>query len=63
MGMSMNRDHSDLEDGCVRALEDERAACILPNDAVVGLRQALQGHFVADEELDRALGVTPNHSP
>ena len=30
----------------------------LADDAVTGLRQALSGQFVSDEELDEALGVT-----
>lgn len=39
------------------ALEAERARLVLADDAIVGLRQALAGQFVADEALDEALGV------
>ena len=41
------------------ALESEHASLVLAEDAVAGLRQALAGQFVSDEELDRALGVSP----
>lgn len=41
------------------ALESERARLVLADDAITGLRQALAGQFVADNELDRALGVEP----
>jgi hypothetical protein len=41
------------------ALEAEHANLVLADDAVTGLKQALAGEFVSDEELDRALGVTP----
>jgi len=39
------------------ALESEYANLMLADDAITGLRQALAGEFVPDEELDRALGV------
>ena len=39
------------------ALESEHASLVLAEDAITGLRQALAGQFVSDEELDRALGV------
>ena len=41
------------------ALESEHASLVLASDAIAGLQQALAGHFVSDEELDRALGVAP----
>jgi PHD/YefM family antitoxin component YafN of YafNO toxin-antitoxin module len=41
------------------ALEAEHASLVLAEDAIAGLRQAMSGHFVSDEELDQALGVTP----
>ena len=41
------------------ALELEHANLVLAEDAVTGLRQALAGQFVADDELDRALGAPP----
>jgi PHD/YefM family antitoxin component YafN of YafNO toxin-antitoxin module len=41
------------------ALELEHASLVLAEDAVTGLRQALAGHFVADDELDQALGAPP----
>ena len=41
------------------ALEAEYANLVLADDAITGLRQALAGQFVPDEELDRALGVAP----
>jgi hypothetical protein len=41
------------------ALEAEHANLLLADDAVRGLKQALSGEFVPDEELDRALGVIP----
>jgi hypothetical protein len=31
---------------------------VLADDAVTGLRQALAGQYLSDEELDQALGVT-----
>ena len=37
----------------------ERGAEVLAEDAIAGLRQAMAGQFVSDEELDRALGVKP----
>ena len=39
------------------ALESEHANLVLAEDAIAGLRQALVGQFVPDEELDRALGI------
>jgi PHD/YefM family antitoxin component YafN of YafNO toxin-antitoxin module len=41
------------------ALEAEHSNLVLADDAITGLRQALAGQFVSDEELDRALGVKP----
>ena len=41
------------------ALEAEHANLVLADDAITGLRQALAGQFVPDEELDRVLGVVP----
>ena len=41
------------------ALESEHANLVLADDAINGLRQALAGQFVSDEELNRALGVAP----
>ena len=41
------------------ALEAEHANLVLAEDAVTGLRQALCGEFVCDDDLDEALGVTP----
>jgi PHD/YefM family antitoxin component YafN of YafNO toxin-antitoxin module len=41
------------------ALEAEHANLVLAEDAINGLRQALAGQFVSDDELDQALGVTP----
>ena len=40
------------------ALESEHASLVLTQDAIAGLRQALAGQFVTDEELDQALGVS-----
>lgn len=40
------------------ALEAEHSNLVLAQDAITGLGQALAGHFVSDEELDRALGVS-----
>lgn len=37
-------------------LESEHANLMLTEDAITGLRQALAGHFVSDDELDQALG-------
>jgi PHD/YefM family antitoxin component YafN of YafNO toxin-antitoxin module len=39
------------------ALEAEHANLVLAEDAIIGLREALAGQFVSDEELDQALGV------
>ena len=41
------------------ALEAEHANLVLAEDAVAGLRQALSGQFVSDDELDAALGLKP----
>jgi PHD/YefM family antitoxin component YafN of YafNO toxin-antitoxin module len=41
------------------ALEAEHAHLVLADDALTGLKQALSGQFVSDDELDEALGVTP----
>lgn len=41
------------------ALEAEHANLALAEDAITGLKQALTGQFVSDDELDEALGVTP----
>lgn len=38
------------------ALEEEHARLVLAADAITGLRQALASEFVADAELDDALG-------
>jgi hypothetical protein len=40
------------------ALESEHACLVLAEDAIDGLRQALAGQFLSDEELNQALGVT-----
>ncbi len=40
------------------ALESEHASLVLAEDAITGLKQALAGQFVSDEELDQALGGT-----
>ena len=41
------------------ALEAEHANLVLAEDAVTGLKQALSGQFVPDDELTEALAVTP----
>jgi len=41
------------------ALEVEHANLVLAEDAITGLKEALSGQFVSDDELDAALGVTP----
>ena len=41
------------------ALESEHARLVLAEDAITGLRQALAGQFVADDELDTAIGAAP----
>lgn|GEM_PF-376999 len=41
------------------ALEAEHANLVLADDAVTGLKQALSGQFVSDDELNEALGVMP----
>lgn len=40
------------------ALESEHASLVLADDAVTGLREAVAGQYLSDEELDQALGVT-----
>ena len=42
------------------ALEAEHASLVLADDAINGLRQALAGGFVPDDELNDALGVQPS---
>jgi PHD/YefM family antitoxin component YafN of YafNO toxin-antitoxin module len=41
------------------ALEAEHANLVLAEDAITGLKEALSGEFVSDDELDEALGFTP----
>jgi PHD/YefM family antitoxin component YafN of YafNO toxin-antitoxin module len=41
------------------ALEAEHANLVLADDAITGLKEALSGEFVSDDELDDALGFTP----
>jgi PHD/YefM family antitoxin component YafN of YafNO toxin-antitoxin module len=41
------------------ALEAEHANLVLAEDAVAGLREALAGRFVDDDDLDVALGAKP----
>ncbi|MFS2052060.1 type II toxin-antitoxin system Phd/YefM family antitoxin [Variovorax sp. Varisp41] len=41
------------------ALQAEHANLVLAEDAIAGLREALTGSFVPDEELEEALGVRP----
>lgn len=41
------------------ALEAKQANLVLANDAITGLKEALSGEVVSDEEFDEALGVTP----
>lgn len=41
------------------ALEAEHVNLVLAEDAVTGLKQALSGQFVSDDELDEALGLMP----
>ncbi len=38
------------------ALEREHAHLVLSDDAITGLRQAMAGQFVSEEELNQALG-------
>jgi PHD/YefM family antitoxin component YafN of YafNO toxin-antitoxin module len=38
------------------ALEAEHASLVLAEDAVTGLRQALAGEFVSEDDLQQALG-------
>lgn len=40
-------------------LQAEHAKLVLAEDAIAGLREALIGSFVPDEELEEALGVRP----
>ena len=42
------------------ALEAEHANLVLAEDAITGLKEALSGQFVSDDELDAALGVAPD---
>jgi PHD/YefM family antitoxin component YafN of YafNO toxin-antitoxin module len=44
---------------CYHDLEAEHANLVLAEDVITGLRQALSGLFVADDELDAALDVNP----
>lgn len=46
-------------DDC-HALETEHANLVLAEDAIVGFKEALSGQFLSDDELDRALGATPD---
>jgi PHD/YefM family antitoxin component YafN of YafNO toxin-antitoxin module len=39
------------------ALEAEHANLVLAEDAITGLKQALAGQFLSEDELDEALGV------
>jgi PHD/YefM family antitoxin component YafN of YafNO toxin-antitoxin module len=39
------------------ALEAEHAHLVLAEDAITGLKEALAGQFLSDDELDKALGV------
>jgi PHD/YefM family antitoxin component YafN of YafNO toxin-antitoxin module len=39
------------------ALEAEHANLVLVEDAIAGLKQALSGEFVPEDELDEALGA------
>lgn len=39
------------------ALEAEHANLVLAEDAITGLREALKGQFVSDDELNQALGI------
>ena len=41
------------------ALEAEHANLVIAEDAVTGLKQALSGQLVSDDQLDEAFGVTP----
>lgn len=41
------------------ALQAEHAKLVLAEDAIAGLREALIGSFVPDEELEEAIGVRP----
>ena len=42
--------------GYHHALASEHANVVLVEDAITGLRQALAGQLVSDDELDNALG-------
>ena len=39
------------------ALEAEHANLVLAEDAIIGLKEALSGQIVSDDDLDAALGV------
>jgi prevent-host-death family protein len=41
------------------ALESEYAYLMLAEDAITGLRQAIAGQFVPEEDLEQALRTTP----
>ena len=41
------------------ALEAEHANLVLAEDAITGLKEALSGQFISDQEIDEALGITP----
>jgi len=41
------------------ALEAEHANLVLAEDAIIGLKEALSGQIVSDDDLDAALGVAP----
>ena len=41
------------------ALEAEHANLVLAEDAITGLKEALSGQFISDQEFDEALGITP----
>ena len=44
---------------CCHALEAQHAKLVLDEEAIAGLKKALAGQFVSDDEFDAALGVTP----
>ena len=54
----MRRPTNNASSQAYLALEDEHANLVLIEDAVTGLKEALSGKFVSDDELDAALGVT-----
>ena len=41
------------------ALEAEHANLVLAEDAITGLKEAISGQFISDQEFDEALGITP----